>query len=91
MSKVQVHIIFKGHVQGVGFRFTVERIAMNLGIVGWVKNLDEGNVEVVAEAQKEVLDDFLDRIRSYFSRYIRGEEIIFLEPTGRFRDFQIRF
>ena len=91
MSKVQAHIIFRGRVQGVGFRFTVERIAMNIGVVGWVKNLDEGNVEIIAEAEKDVLDDFLDRIRSYFARYIRDEEIDFTEASGKFRDFQIRF
>lgn len=91
MPKLHLHIIFKGYVQGVGFRFTVERIALNLGVVGWVKNLDSGSVEVVAEAEKSVLDDFLDKIRGYFSRYIRDEEINTSEATGKFSDFQIRF
>ena len=63
MSKIQAHIIYKGRVQGIGFRFTVERVALNLGVVGWVKNLANGNVEVVAEAEEETIKNFLGIVR----------------------------
>ncbi|MDD5006147.1 MAG: acylphosphatase [Candidatus Omnitrophica bacterium] len=91
MAKIQAHVIFKGRVQGIGFRFTAERIAADLGVKGWVKNLSDGNVEVVAESEKEIVDDFLDKVREYFQKYIQDEETDILEATGKFSDFQIRF
>ncbi len=91
MPNVQAQAVFKGRVQGVGFRFTVERIAIKMGVKGWVKNLDNGDVEVVAEAEEKILDDFLNLIKTQFQRYIRDEEVTFSEAAGRFRDFVIRF
>ena len=91
MLKIQAHIIFKGRIQGVGFRFTMQRIALNLGITGWVKNLANGDVEVIAEADREIVDNFLNKIRDYFKRYIIDEEINTTETAGEFSDFEIRF
>jgi len=91
MAKIQTNIVFKGRVQGIGFRFTVERIAIKLGVVGWVKNLADGNVEVLAEADRDIVDEFLDKIRDYFKSYIVDEEINISEATGEFNDFQVRF
>ncbi|NQU18540.1 acylphosphatase [bacterium] len=91
MLKIQAHIIFKGRVQGVGFRFTVQRIALNLGITGWIKNFANGDVEVIAEADREIVDIFLNKIRDYFKRYIIDEEINTTETAGEFSDFEIRF
>lgn len=91
MSDIQVHIIFKGQVQGVGFRFSVERIALNYGIVGWVKNLKGGDVEVVAEADQETINNFLKTVRGYFMKYIVDEEISTTEATGKMKDFQMKF
>ena len=91
MSAKKAHVIFKGRVQGVGFRFTIERIARDFGVCGWVKNLNNGDVEVVAEGQESVLQDFLDKIRGYFSRYIRDENISWSQATGNLKDFQVRF
>jgi acylphosphatase len=78
-------------VQGVGFRFTMERVALNLGVVGWIKNLSDGNVEVVAEADEDTIKNFLSIVRGYFMKYITNEEINTKEATGNFKDFQVRF
>jgi len=86
-----LHAYFKGRVQGVGFRFTTENIARQLGVTGWVKNLRESNVEVVAEAEEDVLQKFLEQINQYFSRYIQDTDTEWLEATGEFHDFGIRF
>jgi len=87
----QVHVYYSGRVQGVGFRFSAERIAIELGICGWVKNLADGRVEMVAVAQQEKLEDLLKRLADDFSRYIRDAEIRWLDPTEKFGDFGVRF
>lgn len=87
----QVRAYFSGRVQGVGFRFTVERIAVELGIAGWARNMPDGRVEVVGEAEEGVLKEFIARIQQYFSRYIRDTELEWLEPAGTFKDFRIKF
>ena len=55
--KKRLHIYYTGRVQGVGFRFTTEDIASELGVCGWVKNLGDGRVEVVVEAEEELLKE----------------------------------
>lgn len=89
--KKRIHAYFCGSVQGVGFRFTAQDTANDLDVKGWVKNLQDRRVEVVAEAEEEVLKGFLDKINQYFSQYIRDLEIKWLEPTGEFKDFRVEY
>ncbi len=89
--KKQIHAYYSGRVQGVGFRFTAESTAMDLGVRGWVKNLRDGRVEIAAEAEEGALKDFLKRIEDYFSRYIGDSDIKWQEATGEFQSFEIRF
>jgi len=89
--KKQVHVYFTGTVQGVGFRFTAEDIANSLAVTGWAKNLRDRRVEVVAEAEEEVLQEFLERINQRFSRYIKDAEIDWRPADGQFKDFQIKY
>jgi len=51
-----LHFLIRGRVQGVGFRWFVHREAAELGLHGWVRNTDGGEVEVVASGDKEMLD-----------------------------------
>jgi acylphosphatase len=85
------HLYYSGRVQGVGFRYTVKDIANQSGVCGWVKNLSDGRVEVLAEAEEPVLKDFLDKVHKYFSRYIRGEEAQWEPAVNDFKDFNIKF
>ncbi|MFA5411135.1 MAG: acylphosphatase [Candidatus Omnitrophota bacterium] len=89
--KKQVHVYYTGRVQGVGFRFSAEEIARSLGVLGWVKNLRDGRVELAAEAEEEVLRDFLERLNLYFARYIQDVDVEWREARGEFQGFGIEF
>lgn len=87
----RARIYYSGRVQGVGFRFTIERIALDRGIAGWVKNLPDGRVELVGEGEEKELDDMLGRIDTEFSSYIRGKDVRWEDCPGEFQNFEIRF
>jgi acylphosphatase len=53
----RLHAIVRGDVQGVGFRYFVQRRGRQLGLQGWVRNNDDGTVEVVAEGARRELED----------------------------------
>jgi acylphosphatase len=86
-----VHVVYEGRVQGVGFRFTAQRIAADLNVSGWVKNMPDGSVEVVAEGDKKGLDIFLAEVKRALSRYISQDKSTWQEYTGEFKSFAIRF
>jgi acylphosphatase len=89
--KKQLHIYYSGRVQGIGFRYTVSDFAGSLKVYGWVKNLSDGRVEVLAEAEEAVLGSFLEQINQHFSRYIKEANTEWLPASGEFRDFQVTF
>ncbi|MBP7216881.1 MAG: acylphosphatase [Candidatus Omnitrophica bacterium] len=87
--KKQLQVYFSGRVQGVGFRFTVRELADELDVGGWVKNLPDGRVQLVAEAEEEVLKKLLLSIHHSFARYIRDTDVQWLAAGGTFNNFQI--
>ena len=87
----RIQAYYSGMVQGVGFRFTAEKLAGDLEVRGWVKNLRDGRVEIVAEAEEGALKDFLGRIEQSLSHYIRDADVKWQEPTGEFSEFRIAF
>ncbi|MFA4989674.1 MAG: acylphosphatase [Candidatus Omnitrophota bacterium] len=89
--KKQVQVYYSGQVQGIGFRFTAERLAEGLGVLGWVSNLSDGRVELVAEANEDTLKDFLSQLNNIFKRYIQDIQVDWKPATGGFKDFGVRF
>ena len=90
--KKRVHLFYSGRVQGVGFRFTTESLALSLGVTGWVKNVPDGRVEVLCEGEEAKLVQLLEKIRNGpMKSYIRAVESNWSEATGEFNDFSIRF
>jgi acylphosphatase len=69
------HFLVKGRVQGVGFRWFVQREAAELGLRGWVRNTDDGHVEVVAAGEPDQLED-LQLALAKGSRGSRVDEVI---------------
>jgi len=60
-------VIFHGRVQGVGFRYTTHRIARGFAVTGFVRNLADGTVELVACGGGSELQRFLDAVKSEFA------------------------
>ncbi|MCM8831228.1 MAG: acylphosphatase [Candidatus Omnitrophica bacterium] len=85
------HIIFKGRVQGVGFRYTTRYLAKKYNLCGWVMNLDNGDVELEVEGKVTDLDNFLDALKEEFRGYIRDYNLEEAPFTNKYNDFQIRF
>jgi len=84
-------VLFEGSVQGVGFRYTTERVARRFEVTGSVRNLPDGRVEVVAEGQREELDRFLADIEDAMAGYIRDRQVLESPGTGQFARFGISF
>jgi acylphosphatase len=87
----QLHAFVSGIVQGVFFRqFTVET-ARKLGLVGWVRNLRDGRVEIVAEGNEKNIKDFLDAIKKGPDHAKVGDIATkFSKSTGEFVSFELR-
>ena len=92
MQKARLHLNFSGAVQGVGFRFTVRKIANRYEVTGFVKNLPNGDVEVVTEGDREVVESFISAIySSSLSGYIRNVKKESSPATGEYSGFNIKF
>ena len=90
MSLVRVQVHYSGRVQGVGFRYTVKSLVPGYDVLGVIRNLPDGRVELVAEGERVELEAFLQAIRdSGLRRNIRDEEIVFGEGQDNFRGFEI--
>ena len=81
---------FSGHVQGVGFRYTTRSIAARFAVTGYVENLPDGTVHMVAEGEPPELDALLAEIQQEMAGYIRETSVHYLEPNGEFHSFGIR-
>ena len=81
---------YRGRVQGVGFRYTTREIASRFDVNGYVQNLPDGQVLVVAEGPKPELDAFFAQIQTEMNSYIRGANVVTAPPSGEFENFDVR-
>lgn len=89
---VQLHAVFIGNVQGVFFRQHVKEFAEELKITGYVKNLKDGSVEVLAIGKKEVLEKFLEEIEKKPGHgSVTSVEKNFTKKELSFENFEIRY
>jgi len=85
-------VFFTGRVQGVGFRYTAREVACGYEVTGYVRNLFDGRVELVAEGDEEEVKAFVEGIRaSQLGSHIRHADVNWREATSEFNGFEIRF
>jgi acylphosphatase len=87
----QRQLIYAGRVQGVGFRATTAHIARHYAVTGYVKNLYDGRVELVAEGTAAALDDFLGAVARELARYITHVDQQTSPATERYSSFTIDY
>jgi len=83
------HIIFVGRVQGVGFRFTAFDIANRYNLTGWVRNLLDGTVEMVAQGLSDDIADCIRGIEASFAGYISQTKVEEITFDPKHEDFKI--
>ncbi|MBV9962431.1 MAG: acylphosphatase [Parafilimonas sp.] len=92
MNLTAKHILVKGKVQGVFFRKTAKQIAENLNIAGWVKNTDEGHVEIFAQAFEEELTKFIHWCKQGPPKAdVKNIEVEDVEPDESVKHFSIKY
>ena len=65
----RIHVRFVGQVQGVGFRWTSQRVAFDLGLTGWVKNEPDGSVRMELQGPDEEVSTFFTRLIESYRRF----------------------
>ena len=82
--------VFSGKVQGVGFRATSVRCAQGLFVQGYVRNLADGRVEMVADGNEEHVDELVRRIRNQMGLHIQSFEVVEI-PAQNLEGFSIAY
>jgi acylphosphatase len=86
-----LQVYYSGHVQGVGFRYSVKQIAKGFDVTGWVRNLPDGRVELQLTGTSEEVDAFLEAIsESHLRAHIRERHVHSLGEPPITRGFEIR-
>jgi len=84
-------VLYRGHVQGVGFRYSTRSIAARYAVTGFVKNLADGRVQLVVEGSAVEVDALLDEIARSMSDHIHEVQQRRDAATGAFDRFEIAY
>ena len=90
-SKKRWTILFSGRVQGVGFRASTEHLAAGFAVTGYVRNLPDGRVELVAEGTEPELAGLIREIQARLGQYIRQQTQNEDAASGEWDDFSVRY
>lgn len=87
---VRAHLFISGFVQGVGFRHFVQRNAEKLGIIGWVRNTENGGVEAVAEGEKVRIEEMIKIChKGPWMAKVDKVDVKWQEATREIKDFEV--
>ena len=90
MSLKQVQLTVRGRVQGVFFRASAQREARRMGLTGWVKNRQDGSVEMLVEGEEDGLKDLIAWAnRGPSASRVERVDVRWRSYTGEFPDFRI--
>lgn len=90
-ERKRLNCLISGDVQGVGFRWSARERALDLGVTGYVRNLDDGRVEIVAEGTEPSVEAFKDFCyRGPHGGTVAQVEISEQTPTGEFDSFEVK-
>ena len=90
-NPVRKHVVYHGRVQGVFFRATSHDLSQSFRVIGYVRNMPDGTVELEAEGDAAELERFLNSVARTFEHNIRNADVTDIPPTGVERDFRIRY
>lgn len=85
--KKRYHLIFTGRVQGVGFRYSAQKLALEYDVTGWVKNLYDGSVEMEAQGKESFIKNVINELKNEVFVVIDDiimEELFFKENENGF-------
>jgi acylphosphatase len=85
----RIRVLYSGRVQGVGFRWMVQHLSQGFVVTGFVRNQDDGTVELVAEGEAAELDRFRWAIAERMQGNIRDATVARTPATGQFARFEI--
>jgi acylphosphatase len=87
---ITVSVCYEGRVQGVGFRASVLSLAKGFEVTGWVRNLPDGRVEMLASGEESEIEEFLTSIgESHLAGHIEHRSVIPVQPQAGLRGFRI--
>jgi acylphosphatase len=84
-----IHLVIKGEVQGVFFRATAKKVADELGIKGWIKNTDDGDVEAIVTGDEKQIDKFINWCKEGPEKAEVEDVTVTQEKETFFTDFEI--
>ena len=91
MNQQRWEVWYGGHVQGVGFRYTTCAVARGFEVTGYVQNLPDGRVHLVAEGEPTEVTAFLDKLEARMEPFIREIRKDRTVATGEFNAFEVRY
>jgi acylphosphatase len=89
MADIAKHIFFTGRVQGVGFRFTAEQVAMRYKLTGFVRNTSDSRVEILLQGEEQDIDNCIEDLQQTFA--VRNAQVEQVDFDSSYDDFRITF
>jgi acylphosphatase len=86
-ASIRSEVHYSGRVQGVGFRWNACHVARDFAVTGFVRNLPDGRVQLVAEGERAEVEQFLAEVADSMAGNIRHAQVVTSSATGEFHSF----